>query len=238
LRQGALAEAQGLLDESLSLYRRFGDRMGLARVLDNLGLVCSQQGDHDRARAYYQESLALAREGGDQRGASMCLNNLAEMARERGDVGTARPLYEEALSAARIGEDPGNVALCLQNLAILLLQNGHHNEAREPNLEALRIVRDIGLRALGVGVIEVAAGIAVESGDLASGVRLGGASESLFRSIGIVRDSLNQRMHAKVVALVRPKLGDQAFDQLAAEGAALSYEAALQAAQDWLEASR
>ena len=237
LRQGALAEAQGLLDESLALYRRFGDRMGLARVLNNLGLVCSQQGDHDRARAHYEESLALAREAGDRRGASMCLNNLAEMARERGDIGVARPLYEQALADARIGGDPGNVALCLQNLAILLLQNGHHQEAREPNLEALRIVRDIGLRALGVGVIEVAAGIALESGDVAGGVRLGGASEALFRSIGIVRDSLNQRMHAKVVALVRPKLGDQAFDQLAAEGAALSYEAALQAAQDWLEAA-
>jgi non-specific serine/threonine protein kinase len=236
LRQGALAEAQGLLDESLSLYRRFGDRMGLARVLNNLGLVCSQQGNDDRARAHYEESLALAREGGDQRGASMCLNNLAEMARERGDVAVARPLYEEALAAARVGEDPGNVALCLQNLAILLLQNGHYQEAREPNLEALRIVRDIGLRALGVGVIEVAAGIALESGDLASGVRLGGASEALFRSIGIVRDSLNQRMHAKVVALVRPKLGDQAFDQLAGEGAALSYEAALDLAKTWLEA--
>jgi tetratricopeptide (TPR) repeat protein len=66
-------------------------------VLNNLGLVCSQQGDHDRARAHFEESLALAREAADRRGASMCLNNLAELSRERGDFNAARPLYEEAL---------------------------------------------------------------------------------------------------------------------------------------------
>ena len=208
----------------------------MARALNNLGLVCSQQGDHDRARAQFEESLALAREAEDRRGASMCLNNLAEMSRERGDFKAARPLYEEALAEARIGGDPGNVALCLQNLAILLLQNGDPEEARAPILEALRIVRDLGLRALGVGVIEVTGGIALASGDLASGIRLGGASGALFQAIGIVRDPVSERMHAQTVAAVRPKLGEQAFARLAAEGAALSYEAALEEAQDWLEA--
>ena len=43
-------------------------------------------------------------------------------------------------------------------------------------------------------------------------------------------------MHAQIVASVRPKLGEQAFAQLAGEGAALSYETALEEAQDWLEA--
>ena len=107
LRQGALAEARVLLEESLSLCRRFGDRTGMARALNNLGLACSQEGDHDRARARFEESLALAREAGDRRGASMSLNNLAELSRERGDFKAARPLYEEALAEARVGGDPG-----------------------------------------------------------------------------------------------------------------------------------
>ena len=115
-------------------------------------------------------------------------------------------------------------------------KTGTRRGRADPSSRRLRIVRDIGLRALGVGVIEVAGGIALASGDLVSGIRLGGASGALFQAMGIVRDPVSERMHAQIVASVRPKLGEQAFAQLAAEGAALSYEAALEEARDWLEA--
>jgi hypothetical protein len=127
------------------------------------------------------------------------------------------------------------VALCLQNLAILLLQDGDPQGARGPNLEALRIVHDLGLRALGVGVIEVAGGLALASGDLRRGIRLGSASEALFRAMGITRDPMNARMNEHYRTLVRPMLREQVFALAAAEGAALSYEAALEEARDWLE---
>jgi non-specific serine/threonine protein kinase len=234
-RQGALAEARVLLEESLSLCNGFGDHTGMARALNNLGLVCSQQGDHDGARARFEESLALARETGDRRGASMCLNNLAEQSRERGDLKSARPQYEDALAEARLGGDPGNIALCLQNLAILLLQDGDPEGAGGFNLEALRIVRDLGLRALGVGVVEVAGGLALASGDLANGIRLGAASLALFQAMGITRDPMNARMQAHFMASVLPLLGTPAFAQARIEGAALSYEAALEEAEAWLE---
>ena len=107
LRQGGLAEGRVLLEESLALCRRFGDRTGMARALNNLGLAYNQEGDDDPARVRFEESLALAREAGDRRGASMSLNNLAELPRERGDFTAARPLYEEALAEARIGGDRG-----------------------------------------------------------------------------------------------------------------------------------
>jgi tetratricopeptide (TPR) repeat protein len=236
LRQGGLAEARVLLEESLTLCRRFADRTGMARALNNLGLGYSQEGDHDSARARFKESLALAREAGDRRGASMSLNNLAELSRERGDFTAARPLYEEALAEARIGGDQGNVALCLQNLALLLLQLGDSKAAGGCNLEALHIARELGLRALGAGVIEVAAGVAVASGDLARAIRFGGASQALFLAMGIARDPMNERMREQFVASVRPMLGEQVFGQAAAEGAALSYEAALEEARNWLEA--
>jgi tetratricopeptide (TPR) repeat protein len=209
----------------------------MARALNNLGLAHSQEGDHDSARARFEESLALAREAGDRRGASMSLNNLAELSRKRRDFTAARPLYEEALAEARSGGDQGNVALCLQNLALLRLQDGDPKGAARYNLEALHIVRDLGLRALGVGIIEVAAGVAaLASGNLVLGARLGGASQALFQAIGIARDPVNERMRAQVVALLRPMLSEQAFAQATAEGAALSYEAALEEARAALEA--
>jgi len=165
----------------------------------------------------------------------MCLNNLAEQSRERGDLKSARPLYEDALAEARAGGDPGNIALCLQNLAILLLQDGNPEGAGVFNLEALRIVRDLGLRALGVGVIEVAGGLALASGDLTHGIRLGAASLSLFQAMGITRDPMNARMQAHYMASVRSVLSTTAFEQARIDGANLSYEAALEEAEAWLE---
>ena len=118
----------------------------------------------------------------------MSLNNLAELARARGDFTAARPLYEEALAEARIGGDQGNVALCLQNLALLRLQDGDPQGAARYNLEALHIVRDLGLRALGVGVIESRRGSSPwRREDLVLGARLGGASQALFQAMGITR---------------------------------------------------
>ena len=236
LRQGGLVEGRVLLEESLAICRRFDDRTGMARALNNLGLAYNQEGDDVSARVRFEESLALAREAGDRRGASMSLNNLAELLRERDDLTAARPLYEQALAEARIGGDRGNVALCLHNLALLRLQNGDTEGAASCNLEALHIVRDLGLRALGVGVIEITAGVAARaSGSLALGARLGGASQALFQAMGITREGVNERMRAHLIASVRPMLGEQAFAQATAEGAALSYEAALKEARFLLE---
>jgi non-specific serine/threonine protein kinase len=236
LREGALAEARVFLEESLSLCRRFGDRTGMARALNNLGLASGQEGDQGRARARFEESLALAREAGDRRGASMCLNNLAELSREHGDFKAARLLYEEALAEARGGGDPGNVALCLNNLTLQLLQDGDLDGARARNLEAHRIVVDVGLRALGAGAIEVAAAVAVASGDLARGIRLATASQALFQTMGIKRAPVNERMRAQILASVRKLLSEETYAHAVAEGTGLSYEAALDDARAWLQA--
>jgi hypothetical protein len=54
--------------------------------------------------------------------------------------------------------------------------------------------------------------------------------------MGIARDPVNERLRAQALASVRPMLGEQAFAQAMAEGAALTYEAALDEARAWLEA--
>src|SRR4029453_19131712 len=103
--------------------------------------------------------------------------------------------------------------------ALLRLQDGDPEGAARCNLEALHIVRDLGLRALGVGVIEVAAGVvALASRNLALGARLGGASHALFQEMGIARDPVNERMRAQFIAALRPMLSAQALAQATAEG--------------------
>ncbi|MGH3146817.1 MAG: BTAD domain-containing putative transcriptional regulator, partial [Rubrobacter sp.] len=72
---GVLSEERGLYDraeklheESLALYRRMGDRKGVANSLNSLGALMYALGDLERAVALTEQSLSLKRELGDEKG--------------------------------------------------------------------------------------------------------------------------------------------------------------------------
>jgi tetratricopeptide (TPR) repeat protein len=56
--------------------RELGDRWGVARTYNNLGIVFHDIGNYDQAERYFQECLALRQELGDRRGTAVALNNL------------------------------------------------------------------------------------------------------------------------------------------------------------------
>ena len=105
-QQSDYPAAQVLLNESLAIQRKLGDRRGIATSLSNLGLMAWDQGDYPSARAMYEESQMIRRELGDRWGIAVSLNNLGGVAfdagrlcsrpgtprRESGDpAGTERP---------------------------------------------------------------------------------------------------------------------------------------------------
>ncbi|HEU4423002.1 MAG TPA: BTAD domain-containing putative transcriptional regulator [Pilimelia sp.] len=97
-----LTVAEAHLRHSLALFRRlasggalgaaraFGGAIGLSRALNNLSLVCAEQGDLDEAAALVEEDLALLRGLGDRFGESVALDNLAL-------VDVRRGLYADAV---------------------------------------------------------------------------------------------------------------------------------------------
>jgi ATP/maltotriose-dependent transcriptional regulator MalT len=50
VNQGDYATAQPLFEESLALFRRVGDNVGIAWTLNNLGEITAARGDHTQAR--------------------------------------------------------------------------------------------------------------------------------------------------------------------------------------------
>ena len=96
--------------ESLALCRETGERLGVAHLLHNLGLVGLARGDTGRAAAQLHESLLACRELGDLGLAGRCLMALAGVAGATGQAVRAARLYgtAQALRAAT-GTDEGQL---------------------------------------------------------------------------------------------------------------------------------
>lgn len=93
-----------------------GDRLGIARALNNLGDLAVHQSDLEQAATVLPEALAHFRAEGDRTGAAICLSNLAWLAQKRGEVARAEALQREALALARELGDTRRCAEALEEL--------------------------------------------------------------------------------------------------------------------------
>lgn len=145
--QGHFNEAQKLLGESLSIYRRIRERSGIALVLNHLGIVADHQGRYEEAEERYRESVAISRELGDSFGISRSLNNLALIAIEKEEYGEARDQLEEALTISRALGSRYTVSRNLFNLGTIAMELESYGAAEELYKQTLEISREIGDRA-------------------------------------------------------------------------------------------
>ncbi|HUF30019.1 MAG TPA: tetratricopeptide repeat protein [Gemmatimonadaceae bacterium] len=144
LRRGDDEQARQLLEQSLTIARRIGDRHETAFSLDRLGVVAYNLGQYDQARACQRESLAIRRELDDPHAVATSLNNLGSLAYALGDYAEARRLCEESLALQRqLGDGNGEV-ISLHNLAYIALVQGESVEARQQLEAALAVSRSLG----------------------------------------------------------------------------------------------
>jgi hypothetical protein len=84
----------------MDLFRKQGDKEGLAGCLTNLAMVARSQGDLGRAAMLTEEAVAVLRELEARGGVATGLCNLGWMALLQNDLGRAADIYEESLSLA------------------------------------------------------------------------------------------------------------------------------------------
>jgi predicted ATPase/class 3 adenylate cyclase len=167
-QQSDYPAAQALLNESLTIQRKLGDRRGIATSLNNLGLMAWDQGDYPSARTLYEESLAIRRELGDRWGIAVSLNNLGGVAFDEGDYVAARALHEESLAIRRELGDRRGIASSLGNLGNVAYAQGHYPVSRALFEESLTISREVGDRQ-GIGFsLGTLGNVAAAQGDNAS----------------------------------------------------------------------
>ncbi len=142
--QGDYGRAQALCEESLSLYRELGDKLGIALSLNALGILARNRGDYGRAISLLDESLTLCRELGHKWAIGETLNILGLTVRRQGDFSRAKALSEESLALFRKIGDKWGLAKSLGQLGVVARYQGEYERARALHEESLALRRELG----------------------------------------------------------------------------------------------
>lgn len=94
---GQLSEAQVHFTNARAAYRKLGRAPELSVVLDNIGRLHHDLGEHDLALKTLQEALQLARDSQAHRSEAMILINMGDTLREMGRNEEALDTYQSAL---------------------------------------------------------------------------------------------------------------------------------------------
>jgi DNA-binding NarL/FixJ family response regulator len=93
---GDLDHAERILDETLALYRDFGDPFGTALTLGYLAIVATDRGDHALAAARFAAGLPLWQEMANRENQAEWLAGVAALAVARGQAERAARLFAAA----------------------------------------------------------------------------------------------------------------------------------------------
>jgi tetratricopeptide (TPR) repeat protein len=141
---GEFGRGERVLEQSLALSRRLGDRKGEGIALFFLANLASLQYDFVRAEALYEESLPLLRQTGARESLVSALNNLADVWRFQGDYGRAQALLEEALPPAHELGNGVALHLVLATLGEVARERADYPRALALQREALGLPGALG----------------------------------------------------------------------------------------------
>jgi len=222
-----LERASALFAEALAYFRRSGDSSGEAACLNSLGVVARNQGDFQAAQRLTTRSVEIRRALGDSSGMSSSLSNLAIQYIDRNDLQRAKQLLSEVMELDSARGDDWGVAVTSLNLGVVHLEVGELDEAETLIKQAIEGLTDLGDLDGVAESIEALAGAAGAQGRFVRAARLGGAADTLRRSLGIPMTEVDRRRWEGWLATPRRELGDEAFSSAWAEGGAMTSEQAI-----------
>jgi len=94
------AEAKRIYLEIIPIFEKFGNKRGLARTLENLGVCESELGDYDQAIFYLTQSIELHRQLNDLVSMAKAIDAILGVFGMRGDLLDHQPEFLEAAAIA------------------------------------------------------------------------------------------------------------------------------------------
>jgi eukaryotic-like serine/threonine-protein kinase len=151
-------------NEALIIWRRIGQKRGLALSLNELATAQALLGKPKDALANFQEALQVRRDIGDKRGLGDSLIDLGNFYDDRGDHDQALKMYKEALQIQRDLDNQSLQAICLNNIGNAYSEKGQYEDALTYFQQALQlrekanVPRDIVEAVHNLGMTSVAMG--------------------------------------------------------------------------------
>ena len=154
--RGNYVQATDLYLRALTLYEDIGEKnnrseLGVASVLNNLGIIHKEQGNFDKALEYFSRSLAIKKEKNNSIGVAITLENMGVIHFEGKRLDTAKVFFEEAIQMyQKIENDNGSerhllgIASVLTNKGKVQKEEGQFHEALTSYNESKEIAVKFG----------------------------------------------------------------------------------------------
>ncbi len=202
-------QGEALAQESLALFRKLGDRRGIALSLDRLGMASWRRGDFPAARVLLEEDLPLFKEIGDKDRVAWSLFTLGLLNNKQGEYTRAYTLFEESLTLFRaLGNKRGIAASLTQLAGTLFVSQGNQTKIYPLLEEGLSLDQEVGDKE-GMAVASLLLGwVALKQGDVNT------AHARAEESLVFYREMEHREGIAEALSLlgrVEGALGDHAF---------------------------
>ena len=218
--------ALALLEQSLALFEKLGDLWGIARVSLWLGGVFLSRRNYEKARQFLEQHLRLDENLDFKQGIAVALANLGNLYRYQGDYEQAELYYGKSLSICyQYGLKTKGYNLYV--LGLLALHRNNYPLAMQFFANYLNAARasaeKISLYEFLTGLAAIASGMDQSE----HSARLYGAAQAISETIDYLIPKFDRVELDRHIQIAREKLGDTAFEALAAEGRAMTMEQAI-----------
>jgi len=230
IASGNQAEARRIFEQGMTIFRRLGDKNGIAIAGGALGRLAARNHDYATADKLLNESLALQQELGQTAKVALVYNYLGQIPFSQADTDTAARLFSHGLEVARRVPDRLPLLVSLYNLSLTDQASGHLDGAAELLREGLSVASDAGDESSVGYYLQRLARVAALREDPERAVCLLAAADAGLQATG------TGWLRAYVAAApsgddglseLRGKLGERAFPQAWARGAAMGRQRAL-----------
>ena len=207
-------------------------------ILNNLGLICIEQGDLQQAEHLISASLERMYQGEyEPWRIAVTLNNVGIIAEAQKDYNRAQTAYVEALRINREIHNLWGMETAYFNLAGIAARQNKIDDALEYLSESLRLVQQLNTKDDIIYHIESVADLCFRSDLVESVIILFSVAEKLRYDFSVALYPLEYAYIQQVLADLKDRLGKTQFESLWAEGQAMSEEdarALLQTQLDYL----
>jgi ATP/maltotriose-dependent transcriptional regulator MalT len=233
-RRGELARGEALFEESLVLYRKAGDDLGVAAnlIVSATGLWWRSPADATPLqiiRHRLQEAQAIVTKLGSRYWIGYCSWLGALVALSEGETARAESLAQASLTIFREIGAQWFVALALYVLGRVEVQRGEMIAARSWYLQSLEISLELGDKFFTPFYLEGLADVLAAQGELTRAAQLWGAAEALRQEIAVPLHPVDRARYEQAVATARAQLGEKAFAAAWAQGRTMPLEQVLAA---------
>ncbi len=215
---GRLGDAARGYDQALAIFRKTGDHVSEASVLQNLAVIKLNQHQPGEARALLADALRLARTAVHHRRVeAQVLYLTGEADLQAGELARAVGSLDEALAIVRDMGDPVGEARILQAAGVAKVRQGEFAQARTALQRALELAGLTGDRMAEARTLLGLSELALTSGDPGQAVAPGQQAAGIFRGMGT---PLYEERALTLLSDAHAALGDSAAAAAASADAA------------------